>query len=244
MTANASPDTPDPVFVSLNEQFQRMLDCRGAGVPEGALDPAFAEEEAKLCEMLVPVLTRLARGREEWANGALFVLCCRWRRGLMDRLTLWYLRICVKEAARQECEGWVPLLGDGVANRADATPEPADELTRRAEAGEARQQLARLAEEVARFVGSLADRPELQALARAMLAADDLSRGFGSRYAREQKMSPSGVTKMKQELERRFDDHLRAVPGLPRSRLGFSEIVLKLREGPADVHLVAGEELP
>jgi serine phosphatase RsbU (regulator of sigma subunit) len=57
----------------------------------------------------------------------------------------------VREAARQECEGWVPLLGEGAANPADATPGPADELIRRAEADGACQQLARLREEVTRW---------------------------------------------------------------------------------------------
>jgi hypothetical protein len=229
MTPESNFNAPGAKYASLNEQFRRMLACMRSGGPEGHLEPAFAEEEAKLCDLLLPVLTRLARGREEWANGALVELCCRWRRGLMNGITPWYLNVCIQEAARRECIGWVPVLAFEATNRADVTPKPATELIRRSEEEEARRQLARLCEEVPRFVGSLADCPDLQGLVQAMLWAGDLSRGFWKRYAGEQGTSPGTISKWKEKLEERFDHHLRAA-GLPPNRLRLSGIVLALRE--------------
>jgi hypothetical protein len=223
--------TPDPsggarqLYDALNRQFRRMLACRS----NDALDPTFVEEEATLCEMLQPVLTRMARGREEWVNGALAELCQRWRRGCMTCITPRYLHICVQEAGRQECKGWLPVLPDEEPTLKDASPGPITELIQRDEADEARRIRRRLGEEVRRFIESLEDH-QLRDLARVMLRAEDLAWGFYSRYAIETKRSPSNVTRMKQELHKRFLEHLRSVKDLPALNLALADLILALRE--------------
>jgi hypothetical protein len=209
MTADANGGS-EHLFDTLERQLQRMLACRS----EEALDPTFVEEEATLCDLLLPVLIRLAGRREEWANGALAELCRRWRRGLVTCITPHYLRLCIQEAARQDRKGWLPLVPEDAPAPPDPSPGPMIDLIHQEEDLEAEQARSRLLEEVVKFVESLED-PQLQELARAMLQATDLAWGFFSRYAREKTKAPSAVTKMKQALDERFRDHLRKVGDFP-----------------------------
>jgi hypothetical protein len=231
-TAPAVPTPGDEyaaLYGGLNGQLQRLLACRVEG-PEGYITPEYALEEQTLSEMLLPVLRRFARGKEEVAAGALVHLCLRWRRNRVTHITPAILRFCLADAAREDQWGLALLSPDG-PELASAGEDVPSELIRLNEQVAAQEQVARLCQELHRFRReALNDAPRLRALFEAMPQAGDLARGFQSRYAGEVGVAAATVNRWLGELQGRFDEYLRAVEGLPASRPRLPQIIHQLRE--------------
>ena len=234
MATAAPAHTPSAEYAALygalNEQLQRMLACRGP-TPGSYIDPVgYAKEEETLCDMLLPVLRRMARGNEVVGDGALRELFSRWHRNQVTHLTPFLLNICLADAARRENQGAMALLPFDGPEQADRTQNVPSSLARQKEQADARQSVGRLCQELHRFGRqALNDDDRLRTLFLAMLQAEDLAWGFQSRHAEEVGVRPGTITRWMENLQRRFDQYMNGVADLPVSTRPLREIILELR---------------
>ena len=112
-----------------------------------------------LCDMLLPVLRRMARGKEGVGDGALRELFSRWHRNQVTHLTPFLLNICLADAARRENQGAIALLPFDGPEQADSTKDVPSTLMRQNEqVADAEQRVGRLCQELHRFGQQIAER--------------------------------------------------------------------------------------